>query len=71
VQPEHLDLKLDPRFATGQGSALVVSNALNLNFKCQLMPGKFEASDYSAYRQTMSQALSFIEREVVFKADEH
>jgi tetratricopeptide (TPR) repeat protein len=71
VQPEHLDLKLDPRFATGQGSALVKSNTLNLNFKCRLMTGKFEASDYSAYRQTMSQALSFIEREVVFKADVH
>ena len=71
VQPESLDLKLDPRFAAGRGSARLEGNELNLNFKCRLMTGKFDASDYAAYRQTMSQALSAVEREVVFKTNGH
>jgi hypothetical protein len=71
VQPESLDLKLDPRFATGDSSARVEGRQLNLHFKCRLITGRFVASDYSAYRQTMSQILSIVEREVVFKAGGH
>ena len=67
MRPESLDYKLDPRFAISQGSAGVKSNQFNLNFECRLIPGKFEASEYAAYRQTMAQALSHIEREVVLK----
>jgi hypothetical protein len=71
VQPDGLELRLDQRFAAGHGSALVESNKVILNFNCRLMTGKFDASDYVSYRQTMSQVLSFIEREVVFKSDRH
>jgi len=71
VQPESLDLKLDPRFANGHGDARTEDGTVDLNFQCRLMPGKFQASDYAAYRQTMAQALSSIEREVVFNADGH
>ena len=71
VQPENVDLKLDPRFANGEGRARLEGSGLRLEFKCRLGTGKFQASEYAAYRQTMSQALSFIEREVIFKPDMH
>jgi tetratricopeptide (TPR) repeat protein len=70
-RPENVDLVLDPRFATGQGAARIDGQRLNLDFKCRLLAGKFKPADYAAYRQTMAQALSFLEREVVFKRDGH
>jgi tetratricopeptide (TPR) repeat protein len=70
-QPESMDLKLDPRFATGEGSARAEGGQLRLDFKCRQKTGEFAAADYGAYRQTMAQALSFLEREVVFNANEH
>lgn len=69
--PESSESKLDARFATGQGSAQVEDKRVILHFHCRLNPGKFEAPEYAAYRQTMSQALSAVEREVVFNAVGH
>jgi hypothetical protein len=69
VPPESLEPKLDPRFETGHASALVEGNLIKLNFQCQIQAGKFEASDYAAYRETLGQALSSVEREVVFQAN--
>lgn len=66
--PGKLDAKLDARFLTGAGTGEVQNGQVKLEFKCRQYPGKFAAADYSAYRQTMAQALSFLEREVVFKA---
>jgi len=66
-EPEKLDIKLDPRFATCQSEARIDKGQLRLNFHCREMTGKFNASDYDAYRQTMGQALSSVEREIVFK----
>ncbi|HTS18395.1 MAG TPA: DUF3857 domain-containing protein [Verrucomicrobiae bacterium] len=66
--PERVDLKLDPRFVTGEGSAHVDGGQLRLDFRCREMTGTFDPSDYAAYRQTMAQALAFLEREVVFRA---
>lgn len=71
VPPEPLDLKLDPRFIAGHGNAQIKDGNLNLNFQCQLKTGIFAAADYAAYRQTMAQALAFIEREIQFKANAH
>lgn len=71
MPPESLHLDLDPRFATGEGSARVEDGVLHLDFKCRQVTGKFPAADYAAYRRIMAQALSFIEREVVFKAVGH
>jgi len=71
VQPESLDLKLDPRFATGHGEAQAGNDKVNLNFACRVKTGKFQAPDYAAYRQTMAQVLSSIERDVVFNANGH
>lgn len=69
--PENLELKLDPRFATGHGEAQAGSDKVSLNFQCRVKTGKFLASDYAAYRQTMAQVLSSIEREVVFNVSGH
>lgn len=71
AQPEGVEPDLDPRFATGQGNATAKGATFNSSFSCQLKTGKFEAASYDVFRQTMSQALSFIEREVVFNADGH
>jgi transglutaminase-like putative cysteine protease len=71
MPPDSLDLQLDPRFATGQGSGRAEGGQLILDLKCKLLPGKFDATDYAAYRLTMSQALAFIEREVVLKGQGH
>ncbi len=70
-QPEKIDLKLDPRFASGQGNAQITGNQLVLDLKLRQKTGKFAASDYDAFRQTMSQALSFLEREINFNAAGH
>jgi hypothetical protein len=69
-QPTNADLNLDARFASGQSDARMQDGQLILDFKCRQMTGKFKAADYAAYRQAMSQSLSALEREVVFKADE-
>lgn len=69
VQPANFELNLDPRFATGHGNVESTAGKLILKLQGHLLTGKFKATDYIAYRQTMSQILSFIEREIVFKAD--
>ncbi len=70
-QPESLEPKFDPRFATGQERVAIEENRLSLNFSFRQMTGKFKASDYGAYRETMAQAMAMLEREVIFKADGH
>jgi hypothetical protein len=68
-QPVNPDLKLNPQFAIGQSVSRIEGGQLILDFKCRQLTGKFKAADYAPYRQTMAQALSFLEREVDFKAD--
>ena len=67
--PANPDSKLDPRFATCQSASRIEGGQLILDFKCSQLPGKFKAADYAPYRQTMAQASSLLEREVVFKTD--
>ena len=71
VQPQNLDVKLDPRFAVGHGNARADAGKVNLDFQCQLNAGKFEPSEYAQYRQTMSQAIALIEREFVFMSEQN
>jgi hypothetical protein len=65
--PGDLAPKLDSRFADCQGRLRLDGSGLQLEFQCRQPIGKFNASDYAAYRDTMSQTLSVLEREVVFK----
>ena len=67
-QPANADLKLNPQFATGQSGSRIQGGQLILDFKCRQLTGEFKAADYASYRQTMAQALSSLEREVVFNA---
>ena len=66
---DSLNPNLDPRFGTGQERAKVEPNLLTLDFKFQERTGNFTAPEYEAYRDTMGQALSSIEREVALKAN--
>jgi hypothetical protein len=68
---EALHVKLDPRFATAQSDFQTRSNQMVLNFTYQQKNGHFAAADYAAYRDTIAQALSMLERDVVFMADKH
>ena len=70
-QPESLSPQFDPRFASGEEQVRIENHRLTLEFKCLQLTGKFAASDYAAYRRTMAQVLSFLEREVVFKKEGH
>ncbi len=60
---------LDPRFAIGEEQVQPQNNGLYLDFKLRQKTGRFKAPDYAAYRDTLAQALSLLEREVVFKVD--
>ena len=44
---------------------------IHLEFECRQPTGKFGASDYAAYRETMNLALSVLERELVLKPQPH
>jgi transglutaminase-like putative cysteine protease len=69
VRPDNLNPVFDARFATCEGRARIDGNQLLVDFKYRPTVGKFKAGDYSAYRETMAQAMSLLEREVVFKAN--
>jgi hypothetical protein len=49
----------------------LASARASLELQCTLPAGKFSAADYEAYRTTMAQVLSLLEREVVLKAAAH
>ena len=68
-QAANTDLKLNSQFAIAQSVTRIEGGQLILHFKCSQLTGKFQAADYAPYRQTMAQALSFLEREVDFKTD--
>ena len=63
--------QLDARFAVCKGHIRLEGRKLKLEFQCRQPTGKSKASEYASYRDTMAQALSLLEREVVFKADTH
>lgn len=60
--------KLDPRFAACQSRLRLEGPQATLDFQCRLLAGKFSPADYAAYRATMDQALSLLEREVTLKS---
>lgn len=68
-QPSSSAPKFDPRFADCRSSFRIDGPRVNLEFQCSLPAGKFSPSDYAAYRATMAQALSMLEREVTLKPD--
>ena len=70
-RPANAPLQLDPRFLTGQGEAQSISNQLRLNVSCRQTTGVFQAADYDAYRQSLAQVMTFLEREVVFTSQGH
>jgi len=61
--------RLDSRFAVCKGQMQLEDRKLKLEFEFRQPTGKSKASEYAAYRETMAQALSLLEREVVFKLD--
>jgi hypothetical protein len=65
--PDVADNQLDPRFATATARTQLQGPGLQLDFECQAATGRFGASDYAAYQNTMNQALSVLEKTVVFK----
>jgi hypothetical protein len=65
--PDPADLKLDPRFATATARTQRQGAGLDIDFDCQEATGRFGASDYAAYQNTMNQALALLEKTVVFK----
>jgi hypothetical protein len=67
-QPSSSAPKLDPRFAACQSQFRMDDSQVTLGFQCSLPAGKFSPSDYAAYRTTMDQALSMLEREVNLKS---
>ena len=60
--------KLDPRFAACKSQFRSEGPELTLEFQGSLPAGKFSPADYAAYRATMEQALSMLEREVTLKS---
>jgi hypothetical protein len=54
-----------------QSQFRVEGGRASLSFQCTLCAGGFGAADYAAYRTTMAQALSLLEREVVLKPKAH
>jgi len=58
--------KLDPRFAVCKEHLRTQDHKVQFEFDCRQPIGNFKASDYASYRQTMAQALSLLEREIVF-----
>jgi hypothetical protein len=59
---------LDARFATGQTQFRIEGRQVTLDFQCGLPVGRFKAADYAAYRATLAQVLSLLEREIALKA---
>jgi hypothetical protein len=66
-QPSSSAPKLDPRFAACQSPIRIDGPRLTQEFRCSQPAGKFSPADYAAYRATMAQALSMLEREVTLK----
>ena len=66
-QPTGPAPKLDPRFAACQSPFRIDGPRATLEFQCSLPAGKFSPADYAAYRATMAQALSMLEREITLK----
>jgi len=63
--------KLDARFADCQSQIRIGGKQVDLEFQWSLPAGKFSPADYAAYRATMEQALSMLEREVTLKSSAH
>ena len=63
--------KPDPRFAACQSHFRIDGKQVNLEFQCIMPTGKFGPADYAAYRGTMDQALSMLEKEVTLKSSAH
>jgi hypothetical protein len=59
--------RFDPRFAKCESRSQIEGKRLNLEFQFFEPVGFFKPSDYPAYRESMTQALSLLQREVVFK----
>jgi hypothetical protein len=68
-QPVNQAPPLDSRFMGSLGRVRLEGSRLILEFECRQHTGKFDASEYAAYRETMALALSVLEREVVFRAE--
>ncbi len=64
-------LNIDPQFAQVEESAQTGLKHLELDVNFRQMTGKFKASEYAAYRETMAQTLALLQREVVFRTDAH
>jgi tetratricopeptide (TPR) repeat protein len=59
--------KLDPRFGTYESRSRMENNTLKLEVSGHQQRGTFTAKDYAIYRETMSQALSMLERGILLK----
>ncbi|MFO1513595.1 MAG: DUF3857 domain-containing protein [Verrucomicrobiota bacterium] len=60
--------QIDSRFAACRAYQRLDGSKLLLNFDFRQEKGSFDASDYSAYRETMKHALATLEGEISFKA---
>ncbi len=60
--------QVNSRFAICKAQIRLEGKKLKLEFECRQPTVKSKAPEYVAYRDTMAQTLSMLEREVVFKA---
>jgi Flp pilus assembly protein TadD len=68
--PAKLDSRTDGRFLSCTNSWRLEGRSLIAEFECRQPTGTFKAGDYETYRETMSHALSLLERELVFEDEQ-
>jgi hypothetical protein len=61
--------KIDPRFISFQSQRKLEAGKLILTFQIELLVGRHEAADYSAYRDALEQIQSLMDHEINLQAD--
>jgi len=61
-----LALRMDARFGTCTQSCSAENDQFITRFQLRSSTGNFESRDYAAYRESMAQALTGLERNVSF-----